>query len=48
MSIDYLGANVPDNTSFCPPLLKLDGVGTVNNRPSPAMLHRFIKKKKKK
>ena len=28
--------------------LKLDGVGPINNRPSPAKLHHFVPQKKKK
>ena len=34
-----------NNVSF---LGKLDGVGPVDNRPSPTKLHHFVQKKKKK
>ena len=30
------------------PYTQLDGVGTVDNRPSPAKLHHFVQKRKKK
>ena len=33
---------------FFAKIFKLDGVGPVDNRPSPAKLHHFVRKKKEK